>query len=132
MHSRPRTTALPLLLGATILAAGACGDGGGGGGGPEASEAAVDAVTKVTITPETAAGAFVLADGTYRVTWAAPECASVTVAVAGDTGFAKSKTSTLPKFSWILTSVPAGTYTAAQTDAACTAWEVVVELMSGA
>ena len=71
---------------------------------------------KVTVTPETAATPFVLAKGNYRVNWKTTDCTQVTVAIVGDTGFTKEKSSAIPNFSWIVTSVPDGTYTITQTD----------------
>lgn len=111
-------------LGALLLA-GACGGDGGGGA------SATPVQGRVTITPETATTPFVLAKGTYRISWSTTDCAGVTVAITGDTGFTKEKSSKIQTFSWILTSVPDGTYTAQQTDQACAAWELTVERVGG-
>jgi hypothetical protein len=121
----PRSrTLLTAVLAALVLAAAACGGGDGGGGG--ASQSAAPVQDKVTVTPETVATPFTLAEGIYRVNWVS-ECTKITLVLTGDTGFSKEKTSTLPKFSWLVTGVPAGTYTLGQTEATCTGWTVIVE-----
>lgn len=127
MHRRQlRFPALSAAALGALLLAGGCGADGGGGGA-----AATPVQDRVTITPETAATPFVLAKGTYRLTWSTTDCASVTVAITGDTGFTREKSSKIQNFSWILTSVPDGTYTAQQTDPLCAAWELTVERVGG-
>jgi hypothetical protein len=104
-----------------MLAAAAC---GGDGGSEVVSARPVQG--KVTVTPETATTPFALAEGNYRVNWTTA-CKKVTVKIVGDTGFTKEKSSAIPKFSWIVTSVPAGNYTVIQSEPDCTDWTVAVE-----
>jgi hypothetical protein len=98
-----------------------------GGDGTGAAVSAAPVQGKVTVTPETAATPFALAKGNYRVNWKTTDCTQVTVAIVGDTGFTKEKSSKIPNFSWIVTSVPDGTYTITQTDPSCATWEIAIE-----
>jgi len=128
MRHRQLRFGLPAVAISAALVLGACG-GSSGGGGNTASVAPPQ--QRVTVTPETAANPFALQKGTYRLNWKTTDCAGITMQFAGDTGFQKEKTSTLPTSSWILTSVPDGVYTVTQADAACTAWEIIVERIGG-
>ncbi len=125
-HRQLRFLGVSIAALGALLIAGACGGDGGGGGA-----AATPVQGRVTITPETATTPFVLAQGTYRITWSTTDCASVTVQITGDSGFTREKSSKIQDFSWILTSVPDGTYTAQQTDPTCAAWELTVERVGG-
>ncbi len=122
MLARRSRLVLVSAVSAVMLAAGAC---GGDGAGEAASVAPPQ--SKVTVTPETAGTPFALAEGNYRVNWKTTDCKKVTVVLTGDTGYTKEKSSTITNFSWIATSVPAGTYTATQTDPACTDWTLAIE-----
>ena len=122
MLARRSRLILVSAVSAVMLAAGAC---GGDGAGEAASVAPPQG--KVTVTPETVATPFALAEGNYRVNWKTTDCTKVTVTIVGDTGFTKEKSSAIPNFSWIVTSVPAGTYTVTQTDPGCAVWEIAVE-----
>ncbi len=126
---RQRSLRLGLVAAALggALVAGACGGGTTTGG----DVTAAPVQERVTITPDTAATPFRLQKGTYRLNWKTTGCTGVTVVVQGDTGYQREKSSGVPNFSWILTSVTDGTYTVAQTDAACTDWEILVERVGG-
>lgn len=126
-HGSLRLGLLATVLG-TALAAGACGGETAGGGGAATPAPAQE---RVTITPETAATQFRLQKGTYRLNWKTTGCTAVKVVVQGDTGFQREKSSGVPNFSWILTSVTDGAYTVAQTDPGCTDWEIVIERIGG-
>lgn len=126
-HRRLRLLGLSVAASGAMLLISACGGGEGDGGGA----AATPVQERVTITPETAATTFVLAKGTYRLSWNTTDCTGVTVKITGDTGFTKEKSSKIQSFSWILTSVPDGTYTIQQTDAACVTWELAIERVGG-
>jgi hypothetical protein len=122
VHARRSRSVLVLVLSAVMLAAAAC---GGDGGTEVASARPVQA--KVVVTPETATTPFALAQGNYRVNWATTDCKKVTVKIVGDNGYTKEKSSSIPNFSFIATSIPAGNYTAAQTDPACATWTLTIE-----
>ena len=126
---RQRSLRLGLVAAAlgTALVAGGCGGAVADGG----DATVAPAQERVTITPETAANAFRLQKGTYRLNWKTTGCTAVTVVVQGDTGYQREKTSGVPNFSWILTSVTEGTYTVAQTDPACADWEILMERVGG-
>lgn len=126
-HRRLRFGLLAAAISSTLVL-GACGGGGGGGGGDTSAAPAQD---RVTVTAETSTTPFNLQKGTYRLTWDASECATITLRFEGSTGFAKEKSSTLPKSSWLVTSVPDGAYTITQGEPACTQWQVVVERIGG-
>jgi hypothetical protein len=125
VHIRRTRSVLIIALSTVAIVVSACGGGGDAGGGAAVSARPVQG--KVTVTPENAAEPFALAKGNYRVNWKTTDCTAVTVVLTGDTGFMKEKKSSIPNFSWIVTSVPEGTYTAAQTDPACATWELAIE-----
>lgn len=124
-HRRTRTGLVAAVLTA-VFVVGACGESGGDGPGDATPVPAQD---RVVVTPETIDQSFRLARGNYRVGWTTTGCSSLTVKIAGDTGYARERTSAVPNFSWILTSVTEGTYQLAQTNADCTTWEIVIERM---
>ena len=120
---------LPLLAGAlaAALVLAACGSEGGG---PAAS--AGPAQAKVVIKAGDTAP-FSLAEGRYRLTWATEGCKAVSIDLKQQDGsFAYTKESTMPRFSTILVSVPAGAYKLNQTDPGCATWTVTVERIGGA
>lgn len=113
-----------------VLLVAACGGGGDGGGGDAAS--ALPAQAQVTVTPETAATPFTLAAGRYKFGWTAPDCKGVVFTMTGQgQGFTYAKTSSLAKFSAIVSNVPEDAYLLTQTDAGCTAWTVQIDRLGG-
>jgi hypothetical protein len=119
-----------LALLATVLAAmfavAACGSEGGGDAASTAP-AQVKVVVKASDT-----GPFTLDKGRYRFSWATKGCSDVAIDLTQQDGtYAYKKESTIPKFSTILVSVPAGTYTIAQAAAGCTDWQVTLERIPG-
>lgn len=119
-----RRHAIAPLAGLTLaLALAACGDGADAGGG--AAPSVAPAQDRVVVTAETAAEPFSLAAGRYKFGWEAPDCRGVSFAMTGaGQGFSYDKTSALPRFSAIVSNVPADTYTLTQSDAGCTSWTV--------
>jgi hypothetical protein len=116
------------LLSLAIAACGAAapGQGGGGNAGDGGSPAATPAKS-YTIKPGDTTP-FPLAAGTYRLNWVTTGCpGGLTVILTGDNGYTNEKSSKLPNYSRILTSVPDGNYTITQTDTACTEWTVTLD-----
>lgn len=112
------------------LAAAACGGGSDGGGGAGAS--ALPAQAQVTVTPETVATPFTLSAGRYKFGWTAPDCKAVDFTLTGQgQGFTYAKTSSLAKFSSIVSNVPEDAYLLTQADAACTTWTVQIDRIGG-
>lgn len=122
---RSRIGLVAAMLSAAFVVT-ACGGGGADGPGDATPVPAQD---RVVVTPETVDQTFRLARGNYRVGWTTTGCSSLTVKISGDTGYSRERTSSVPNFSWILTSVTEGTYQLAQTEASCTTWEIVIERM---
>lgn len=85
---------------------------------------ALPAQESVTLTPAENPP-FTLNEGMYRLEWKTA-CTAVAVTVTGDNGFASEKSSPVPNFSWILPSVPTGTYVVAQTEPSCTDWTISI------
>jgi hypothetical protein len=120
-----RLTLLASVLAAMLVVA-ACGSDGGG-----AAASSAPAQAKVVIKAGDTAP-FTLDKGRYRFSWATTGCTDVAIDLAQQDGsYAYKKESTIPKFSTILVSVPAGTYTIDQTAAGCTDWQVTLERIPG-
>lgn len=124
--ARPRLTCLiGGLLGSAMLLT-ACGGGGEGGG--DAGASARPPQAKVTVTQADVATPFQLQAGTYKVGWNAPDCSGVDFTMTGAAqGFTYAKSSKLPSFNAIVTSVPEDTYTLVQSDATCATWTVQID-----
>lgn len=124
-HRRLRSALPAAALGLALFTAG-CGGAEAADNGPTTAPAQ----DRITISPDTAATPFALQKGTYRLNWTTTDCSSITVSISGDTGYAKSKVSGVPNFSWILTSVTDGTYTVAM-DPSCATWTINLEKIGG-
>jgi hypothetical protein len=127
-HRRLRSGILAGVIGLSLVV-GACGgpaDGGGGGGGGGGAQTPAPPADKVVLTPADNVP-FALRKGTYRLAWKTTDCSSLSVEIRGDTGYSREKTSTLPAFNMILTSVLEGTYILTQTDPACADWQITIE-----
>jgi hypothetical protein len=97
-------------------------DGGGGGGSPAASVAENYTIKPGDTTP------FALAAGSYRMQWTTTGCTGgSTFVLTGDNGYSKEKSTKLPTYATILTSVPDGNYTISQTASGCTDWTVTLD-----
>jgi|SRR3954451_14624115 len=122
----PRRVAIAGAIAVSTLGLAACGasapgQGGGGGESPAASVAKSYTVKPGDTTP------FALAEGSYRLGWTSTGCTSIELALTGDNGFESKKASRLPNSARIITSVPAGNYTIAQSDPACTQWQATID-----
>jgi len=122
------TRRLPLLAGAlaAALVLTACGSDAGG-----AAASARPAQTKVVVRAGDTAP-FSLLGGHYRLSWVAEGCTAVTFELKQQDGsFEFRKEATMPRFSTILTSVPAGTFALSQVEASCPTWTATIERVGG-
>ena len=119
MSDPRRTTSIAMLIVMLLLAA--CGGGGGGGGGaggegsdlPDAAEASSADAEGTT---------YDLQEGRYRLSYQAPGCADVVIAITGADGSAIYDQK--PRgFTSFVNDVPAGTYTIAVTSD-CDEWTI--------
>jgi hypothetical protein len=123
----PHRLAVAGAIAVSTLVLAACGasapgQDGGGGASAGASPAKSYTIKPGDTTP------FPLAAGTYRLNWVTTGCpGGLTVILTGDNGYTSEKSSKLPNYSRIITSVPDGNYTITQTDAACTQWTVTLD-----
>ena len=123
----PRRLAIAGTIAVSSLALVACGGSapgqdGGGGASAGASPAKSYTIKPGDTTP------FPLAAGTYRLIWVTTGCpGGLTVILTGDNGYTNEKSSKLPNYSRIITSVPDGNYTITQTDTACSQWTVTLD-----
>jgi hypothetical protein len=124
----PRRVAVAAATVGLGLAVAACGGTtpGASGGGDAGGSPAASIAKSVTIKPGDTTP-FPLAAGTYRLNWTTVGCTGLTVTLKGDNGYSNEKSSQLPNYSRILTSVPDGNYTISQSDAACTQWTVTLD-----
>lgn len=120
MQRRPTAAVLALSVAVALVGA-ACTEEEETGAG-EVTDSEV--VSNITLTPADNAP-FGLAEGMYRIEWSST-CPKVSVTITGDTGYTKTKSSSIATFSAILTSVPAGTYQVQQTEADCADWAISV------
>ncbi len=124
----PRRLAVAGAIALSTLFLVACGAsapgqaGDGGGASPSASPAKNYTIKPGDTTP------FPLAAGTYRLQWTTTGCVGgSTFVLTGDNGYTKEKSTKLPTYSTILTSVPDGNYTISQSDTGCTDWTVTLD-----
>src|SRR5262245_56932232 len=123
----PRRLAIAGAIAVSTLVLVACGGSAPGqdGGGGESTAASIS--KNYTIKPGDTTP-FALAEGTYRLAWTTTGCAGgSTFVLTGDNGYTKEKTTKLPTYSSILTSVPDGNYTISQTQTGCTDWTVTLD-----
>jgi len=124
----PRRLAIAATIAASSLALVACGGSGPGAGGDGAGASAGASPAKsYTIKPGDTTP-FPLAEGTYRLNWVTTGCTGgSTFVLTGDNGYSKEKSTKLPTYSTILTSVPDGNYTISQSETGCTDWTVTLD-----
>ena len=122
-HARLMTRS---LLGAVVISLAVAACGGGTVDGEEAS--ARPPQEQSVITAADVDTPFELQAGRYKFGWDAPSCKGVDFTMTGQgQAFIYSKTSALPKFSAIVSNVPADVYVLTQADAGCTEWEVRID-----
>jgi hypothetical protein len=91
------------------------------------AQSARPAQAQITITPADLTP-FALQAGRYKFGWTSPACKSVLFTLKGaNQGFTYEKKSALPRFSSIISNVPADDYTISQGDPACTDWTITLD-----
>jgi hypothetical protein len=114
-----RTTSIAMLIVMLLLAA--CGGGGGGGGGADGGESDLPDAAKAS--SEDAEGTtYDLQPGRYRLSYQAPGCTDVVIAITGadEAAIYDQKPRGYTSF---VNDVPAGTYTIAVTSD-CDEWTI--------
>jgi hypothetical protein len=124
-----RVTPVALVLSLALVACGGSAPGPGGGGGASGDAPSATPRENIAVKPGEE-GPWLLAAGTYRVSYKTTDCTKVAFKLQGDTGFEREKTSNLPNGVYLITSVTDGNYTLTQTDAACTDWEATLQRIS--
>ena len=119
MSDPRRTTSIAMLIVMLLLAA--CGGGGGGGGGADGGESDLPDAAKAS--SEDAEGTtYDLQPGRYRLSYQAPGCTDVVIAITGADGAAIYDQKPRGYTSFV-NDVPAGTYTIAVTSD-CDEWTI--------
>lgn len=117
--SDPRRTPLIAMLAIALLLA-ACGGSGGGGGGDDAESDLPDAAEATSEDPE--GTTFPLREGRYRLSYRAPGCQDVTIAITAEDG-TEIYNQEPRGFSTFVNDVPEGVYTIAVTSD-CDEWTI--------
>ncbi|HET8776923.1 MAG TPA: hypothetical protein VFN76_04600 [Candidatus Limnocylindria bacterium] len=119
MSDPRRTTSIAMLIVVLLLAA--CGGGGGGGGGAGGGGSDLPDAAKAT-SEDPEGTTYDLQEGRYRLSYQAPGCESVVIAITGADGTPIYDQK--PRgFTSFVNDVPAGTYSIAVTSD-CDEWTI--------